>query len=97
MLAPTAEHGTYAGYNAHRRRGETPCDACRAAQTDYCRDYRHRTGRSKPWAEYLAEVRGRRVHGTSAMYVRGECRCDVCKAWNRGYTAGYRTGRGERP
>lgn len=26
-------HGTPGGYNTHRRRGETPCDACRAAHT----------------------------------------------------------------
>lgn len=25
-------HGTAGGYQAHRRRGETPCDSCRAAK-----------------------------------------------------------------
>ncbi|WP_260765062.1 WhiB family transcriptional regulator [Mycobacterium sp. SMC-4] len=26
-----SRHGTESGYNAHRRRGETPCRACKAA------------------------------------------------------------------
>lgn len=29
--APRAAHGTPGGYQRHRRHGETPCDACRAA------------------------------------------------------------------
>ena len=33
MADPTKapEHGTRGGYNKHLRRGETPCDPCRAA------------------------------------------------------------------
>jgi hypothetical protein len=32
--------GTSAGYSTHRRRGEPPCDACRAAKRDYDRQWR---------------------------------------------------------
>lgn len=28
-----AQHGTQSGYNAHRRKGETPCDDCRHAHS----------------------------------------------------------------
>lgn len=33
-------HGTKGGYNAHRRRGEDPCEACRDANTLYMQGYR---------------------------------------------------------
>ena len=36
-------HGTYGGAQAHRRRGETPCDDCKAAQAAYQRAYRDTT------------------------------------------------------
>lgn len=32
--------GTYTGYKNHRRDGETPCPACKTAQTIYQREYR---------------------------------------------------------
>ncbi|MGW1135628.1 response regulator transcription factor [Streptomyces griseoluteus] len=28
-------HGDHPGYNAHKRRGETPCDACVQGELDY--------------------------------------------------------------
>lgn len=34
------KHGTYGGYQAHRKRGEAACDDCRAALTAYARAYR---------------------------------------------------------
>lgn len=34
--------GTRAGYCSHQRRGEKPCDSCRAANTAYLRDYKAR-------------------------------------------------------
>ena len=34
------KHGTYAGYNQHMRTGETPCEECRTAATDYQRQWR---------------------------------------------------------
>lgn len=33
-------HGTYGGYQAHRKRGETPCARCREANAQYKRDIR---------------------------------------------------------
>jgi hypothetical protein len=33
-------HGTYAGYQAHRREGRTPCKQCRAANNDYMASFR---------------------------------------------------------
>jgi len=35
-------HGTYGGYIAHVRRGDTPCVDCRDANTTYNREYRQR-------------------------------------------------------
>jgi hypothetical protein len=32
--------GTYGAYQAHRKRGQEPCDACRAANAAYERQYR---------------------------------------------------------
>lgn len=34
---PPAECGTRSGYRRHRRHGEEPCVACRAAERDYQR------------------------------------------------------------
>ena len=36
------EHGTYAGAQVHRRRGEKPCKPCLDAAADYQRMYRDR-------------------------------------------------------
>ena len=38
----TMGHGTGAGYQRHRRAGETPCQECRAARAAYIREYRTR-------------------------------------------------------
>lgn len=35
-------HGTHAGYQVHRRRGEVACDPCKAANATYVREYRRR-------------------------------------------------------
>jgi hypothetical protein len=35
-------HGTSAGYEQHRRRRETPCDACKEAHTQAARGWRNR-------------------------------------------------------
>lgn len=34
------ECGTYAGYQRHGRRGETPCTPCREARAQWQREYR---------------------------------------------------------
>lgn len=40
-------HGTTAGYQTHRRRGQIPCDECKAAQTAFNRASRiRRNGRN---------------------------------------------------
>lgn len=39
--------GTYAGWNAHKYLGEKPCPPCQAAQAQYVREWRLRTGRVK--------------------------------------------------
>ena len=57
------DHGTYRGWNAHRRRGETPCQECKSAQARYNRDWRARTGRTR--GEFIAADIIRR-------YVTGE-------------------------
>ncbi len=37
------DHGTHAGWLAHRRQGESPCETCRLARNDYARErYRAR-------------------------------------------------------
>lgn len=33
-------HGTYAGWQVHRKEGKRPCKPCQQAQNDYMREYR---------------------------------------------------------
>jgi hypothetical protein len=40
-------HGTYGGYQKHKRTGTVTCEACRAAYLAYMREWRARTGRTK--------------------------------------------------
>jgi hypothetical protein len=52
--------GTYAGYQAHRKRDEDACPPCLAANTAYRRDYYHRVVVARREArrrERLAHVR----------------------------------------
>lgn len=39
--------GSTKGWNAHQRNGEFQCPRCKKAKTDYTRDWRYRTGRTK--------------------------------------------------
>lgn len=40
-MSPDDErHGTYAGYQQHRRAGERACDPCMAASREYTRQHR---------------------------------------------------------
>jgi hypothetical protein len=39
--------GTTKGWNAHQFNGEYQCDPCKQAKTDYTREWRRRTGRTK--------------------------------------------------
>jgi len=43
-------HGTTAGYQTHRRRGQVPCDECREAQSAYNRKKRVATRRTEETA-----------------------------------------------
>jgi WhiB family redox-sensing transcriptional regulator len=39
---PPINHGTEGGYQTHKRRGETPCDACKIGKQDATRARRYR-------------------------------------------------------
>lgn len=39
--------GKTAGWNQHQANGESQCPPCQQAKTDYTREWRHRTGRTK--------------------------------------------------
>ena len=72
-------HGTVNGYGNLGCR----CESCRVAHTAYFREWRNRTGRTQPRADYVAAVRAaaeaRDNHGTETRYSAG-CRCDACRA-----------------
>jgi len=40
MTGVSAAHGTYAGYQTHKRRGQLPCEPCRQANAEYQRNRR---------------------------------------------------------
>ena len=42
--SPSAECGTYAGWNVHKGAGTPPCEPCRAAAADYMAAVRFRRG-----------------------------------------------------
>jgi hypothetical protein len=68
--------GSLAAYQRHKRRGEEPCDACRAARSRYERERRRVVSDPRPPA----------VCGTEAGYRRhrrnGEDACEACKEAN---------------
>ena len=58
-------HGTYAGAIGHRHRGETLCDACQEASTQYRAWLRFRKGESPVRRCPCGSVfPGHRCHGT---------------------------------
>ena len=61
-------HGTGGGYSNWGCR----CDRCRAAFAKDHREYMWRTGRCRPWAEYIAEV-------TSVR--EDTLKCSSCRMW----------------
>ena len=75
-------HGTSNGYNNLRCR----CEPCRDAWNTYFVDYLYRTGRRRPWPEYVASLP--RTHG-AARYNAG-CRCDDCRRATRERKQRYR-------
>lgn len=79
LLIGNPQHGTY---NMYRNLG-CRCEACRQANTDYCREAAHRRGDCRPRAAMNADRRAaalaRNNHGTENRYRLG-CRCDECRA-----------------
>lgn len=69
--AKVAGCGTNAGFHAHRSRGESPCDDCKAARAE-----RERTNRARRLAQ------GSFSHGTHTGWDSG-CRCDACMDHHR--------------
>lgn len=67
-MTPHGSASTYTNYGCR-------CDECRAAHRDYWREWSHRTGLHRPFAEYVAAVTR---HGVK-RYKKG-CRCDECRA-----------------
>jgi chromosome condensin MukBEF ATPase and DNA-binding subunit MukB len=52
-------HGTYGGYQRHKKKNEPPCDECKAALADYQRAWRARKG-APQWRErVLTRARSR--------------------------------------
>ena len=51
MMERDVVHGTTGGYQYHRRKGQNPCDECRAAQTEYNREARRRRNARKGGSE----------------------------------------------
>lgn len=77
--------GTYAGYQAHRYRGEPPCERCRRAQADYTAGWR---GRNRDgYARHLASAAARqRAHTRLAARHRAEFRELLDQERRRGET-----------
>lgn len=76
LPADDARHGTANGYNNYGCRCEACTNAIREYNVPRNRAWRHRTGRFKPRAVYLAEIEA--AHGTESRYKR--CHCDECRA-----------------
>lgn len=67
MTKPLQPHGTTGAYQRHRKRGEEPCDDCRAAQATYMRELRRNPNvreadRAQAKAYKAAESRLRERH-----------------------------------
>jgi len=74
-------HGTTNGYKNHGCR----CKPCCEANTEAAREWRHRTGYTRPREQYLADATR---HG-GKRYRKG-CRCEVCRAASAAQKARYR-------
>ena len=72
-----ADCGTRGGYGRHLRRGERPCEPCRAANNTDARQRRQPAAKKEL------------VHGTRSGYIRhlrrGERPCEPCRAANNTY------------
>lgn len=55
------DHGTYAGFQRHRKARESPCDPCRLARNEYYAEYRRRRAANGGGRLGGAAVFGRRA------------------------------------
>ena len=51
--------GTYAGYNAHIARSQTPCDACRKAASEYSAEWRRKNPAARDRNRAAVRLRSR--------------------------------------
>jgi hypothetical protein len=82
------KHGTSTGYYT----GGCRCDECRAAASEYRKQYRQgRRIRKEKSAERVIR------HGTRSGYNYDKCRCDECRAYMAAEARAYRVSRGANP
>lgn len=80
LSTDSRHHGTAYGYGQRACR----CEACRAAWNQDCKERSWKSGRRRPRAEYLADVRANPPpHGTESRYTARRCRCAECKEASR--------------
>lgn len=60
--------GTYAGYQRHKKAGDTSCEPCRTAAADYMRHYRARHPEKVQSAYAVSAARERAMIRLSKMY-----------------------------
>lgn len=58
--------GTYSGFQAHKRRGELPCDPCRLARNEYVKWYRRNRGLTKASLVPITDTCGNCGHHLAA-------------------------------
>jgi len=74
-MSDPSKCGTYAGWNQHKTHGTDVCAACREAQRVYMKQWRRRTGRTKPHpaesilTDLIAELR--EVHPPEPGFIAG--------------------------
>jgi hypothetical protein len=86
-LAPFV-HGTYAGWQKHRKRGETPCTACRDAAAQYMRDHRAANVGARRKDRWWNNTRNRALGRLAAEYparfseILTEIRAETVNEWS---------------
>ena len=62
--------GTYAGYQAHKWRGDNPCEPCRAANAAYHREHRKQKPRRNSVDTRRAKLRNRALARLADEYPK---------------------------
>lgn len=84
-----AKCGTTSGYRGHARRGEVPCDPCRAANKVTSQKYRDSVRAGKPPKLFACgTVAGHRRH-----YRRGETPDQACRDANAAHVRTWKANR----